>query len=76
MTDSKVRCFRNSEEIGEYIGESSRIISKLVLDENLPAWKRKSSGPWRALDVDLDLWLIGQRKKYLPRRMDDAQFDQ
>ena len=72
MSDSRVKCFRNAEEIGEYIGENPKYINQLVLEENLPAWKRRGCGPWRALDIDLDQWLVGQRQKYMPTRKNDA----
>lgn len=68
-----IRCFRNSEEIAEYIGESPRNIARLVLNEGLPAWKRKGKGAWRATDFDLDWWLCMQREKYLEEKKKDAQ---
>jgi hypothetical protein len=71
-----VVCFKNAEEIGKYIGESKNSVTQLVLEEGLPAWKRNGCGPWRALNVDLDVWLVGQRKKYLPRSVVDAEFDE
>jgi len=76
MNDFKrVVCFKNAEEIGEYIGESRNSITQLVIDDGLPAWKRNGCGPWRALNVDLDQWLIGQRSKYMPRSKQDALFN-
>jgi hypothetical protein len=71
-----VVCFKKAEEIGKYIGESKNSVTQLVLEEGLPAWKRNGCGPWRALNVDLDMWLVGQRKKYLPRSVVDAEFDE
>jgi hypothetical protein len=65
MYDRRVRCFRNAEEIAEYIGENPKAVNQLVADEGLPAWKRNGKGPWRALDLDLDQWLIGQARKFL-----------
>lgn len=77
MNDFKrVVCFKNAEEIGEYIGESRNNITQLVIEDGLPAWKRNGCGPWRALNVDLDQWLIGQRSKYMPRSKQDALFNQ
>jgi hypothetical protein len=73
--DLRVVCFKNAEEIGKYIGESKNSITQLVLEEGLPAWKRNGCGPWRALNVDLDIWLLQQRKKYLPRSAIDAEDD-
>jgi hypothetical protein len=65
MYDRRVQCFRNAEEIAEYIGESPKTLNQLVADEGLPAWKRNDKGPWRALDIDLDQWMIGQARKNL-----------
>lgn len=76
MTNRKIQCFRNAEEIGKYIGENPKYINQLVVDENLPAWRRNGCGPWRALDVDLDQWLVGQRSKYLRQSKHDALFNQ
>lgn len=70
-----VQCFRNADEIGEYIGESGRVVPRLVLEENLPAWKRNGTGPWRAIDLDLDAWMVQQSRKYRPRSVNDAQND-
>jgi hypothetical protein len=65
MNDNKrVVCFKSAEEIAKYIGEDPNKINQLVENENLPAWKRKGIGPWRALDIDLDKWLVDQRDKY------------
>ena len=72
MRDRKVRCFKNAEEIGEYIGESPKSIGQLVAEEGLPAWKRKGCGAWRALDIDLDDWLVRQSEKYLKQSKPDA----
>lgn len=63
-THEKVICFKSAEEIAGYIGESKNSITQLVLEENLPAWKRHGIGPWRALNIDLDRWLVEQRDKY------------
>jgi hypothetical protein len=70
----RVVCFKNACEIGEYIGENPKYINQLVLEEGLPAWKRNGTGPWRALNLDLDNWLMQQRTKYLPRSRQDAAF--
>jgi hypothetical protein len=65
MNDNKrVVCFKSAEEIAKYIGEAPNKINHLVEKENLPAWRRKGIGPWRALDIDLDQWLVDQRDKY------------
>lgn len=77
MSDFKrVVCFKNAEQIGDYVGEDPKRISQLVIEEGMPAWKRNGCGPWRALNIDLDQWLIGQRSKYLPASKRDATFNQ
>ena len=69
MNDNKrVICFKSAEEIAKYIGEDPNKINQLVENENLPAWKRNGIGPWRALDIDLDQWLVDQRDKYYLNR--------
>ena len=69
MNDNKrVVCFKSAEEIAEYIAEDPNKINQLVENENLPAWKRKGIGPWWALDIDLDKWLVEQRDKYYLNR--------
>jgi hypothetical protein len=65
MTDPKnVICFKNAEEIANYIGESKNSITQLVAEEDLPAWKRHGTGPWRALNIDIDKWLVDRRNKF------------
>lgn len=68
----RVICFRNAKEIGDYIGEHERAIPKLVIDEGLPAWKRRGDGAWRALDWHCDMWLLQQAAKYTPQAGADA----
>lgn len=65
----KVRSFKGAEEICAYINEDPRTICRLVQEEKLPAWKRDGRGPWRALDIDLDAWMIGQRKRYFGQKI-------
>jgi hypothetical protein len=72
IRDIETKCFRNSQEIAKYIGESHRNIASLVIEEQLPAWKRNGKGPWRAIDYDLDRWLIAQRHKYLSENIKSA----
>lgn len=67
-----VKILKNTTEIGKYIQEDKNSINDLVKSESLPAWKRNGKGPWRALTVDLDNWLIAQRNKFLARRIEDA----
>lgn len=62
-------CFKNSDEICKYINEDPNNVTHLVEYESLPAWRRNGKGPWRALNRDLDLWLIFQRDKYLEDSM-------
>ena len=64
----RVVCFKNAEEIAGYIGEDLKRINQLVVNENLPAWKRHGVGPWRALNIDFDQWLVEQRDKYYQNR--------
>ena len=71
----RVRCFRNADEIGAYIGEPARNIGRLVIDEDLPAWKRGGSGAWRAINTHLDWWMEVQARKYLPKKFQDAEND-
>ena len=71
----RVICFRNAKEIADYLGEHERAIPKLVIEEGLPAWKRKGEGAWRALDWHCDVWLLGQAAKYKPQAGADAQRD-
>lgn len=68
----RVVCLRSAKEIGDYIGEHERAVPRLVLDEGLPAWKRKGEGAWRAIDWHCDLWLLGQATKYAPNSLADA----
>ena len=58
-------CFKNAEEICDYIKEDVNQLCHLVKCEALPAWKRNGRGPWRALSTDLDEWMVFQRDKYL-----------
>ena len=68
-----VICFKGAKEIADYIREDHRCLNELVTVENLPAFKRGGCGPWRALNIDLDSWLIEQRKKYIGSRQADAK---
>jgi len=46
------------------MNENRNIITQLVHDEGLPAWKRHGTGPWRALNIDIDKWLVDRRNKF------------
>ena len=70
---NQVVCFKGAEEIAEYIREDHKQINFLVENENLPGFKRNGKGPWRALNIDLDIWMVEQRKKYIKNRKTDAQ---
>lgn len=65
LPPTKIICFRGAVEICEYIKEDPQIIVQLVEHENLPAWKRNGKGPWRALNIDLDSWMVYQRSAYI-----------
>lgn len=71
----RVVCFKSAEEIGSYIGEDARSIPKLVIEEGLPAWKRRGVGAWRALDWHCDVWLLQQAAKWTPQAGADAVND-
>ncbi|MDY0306363.1 MAG: DNA-binding protein [Desulfovibrio aminophilus] len=64
-------CVCGSKAIGAVIGESPREVGRLVAEQGLPAWKREGRGAWRALPSDLELWLQGQRDRYLGVIPDD-----
>ena len=67
-----VICFKGADEICEYVREDFKQINSLVEYEDLPAFKRGGKGSWRALKIDLDMWLIEQRNKYIKNRKTDA----
>lgn len=53
-----------AKEIGAAIGENPKEIKRLVVEEGLPAFRRKSKGTWKAIPDDLRVWVKGQRNKY------------
>ena len=61
----EIKCLKGAEEIGKFVKEDPRNINDLVKKEGLPAWKRDENGTWRALNVDLQNWMLHQRTKYL-----------
>jgi hypothetical protein len=64
-TPIDVECLKGAAEICDFIKEDHKIINDLVKNEGLPAWKRSESGPWRALNIDLQRWMLHQRNKYM-----------
>lgn len=60
-----IETLKGAEEICDFIKEDRRQICYFVEHEGLPAWKRSENGEWYALNIDLYLWMIGQRNKYL-----------
>lgn len=70
-----VEMLRGATEIAEFIKEDAKKIPELVKNEGLPAWKREGRGPWRALNFELQNWMIRQQRKYLPNAKRDADAD-
>ena len=60
-----VFCLKGATEICDYVKEDPRQIIELVRQEGLPAFRRGPNGCWRALNVDLENWMVQQRNKYL-----------
>ena len=58
------KCLSTAEVIGEFIKENPDRIKHLVEEEGLPAWRRKPNGAWKAIDIELSAWLLGQSRKY------------
>lgn len=56
-------CLKGAKQICEAIGESHKEIMHLVVEEGLPAWKRRGRGGWRALPDDLRDWVRKQRDR-------------
>ena len=65
MRAAVVKILKGSKEICGFIKEDPRRMGKLVKNESLPAWRREKKEAWRALDTDLQQWLIYQRDKYI-----------
>lgn len=61
----KIECLKGAEKICGFVEEDPKQILYLIEYENLPAWKRNGERIWRALNIDLWQWLVGQRNKYL-----------
>lgn len=53
-----------AKNICKFVGEDPNKIIWLVENEGLPAWKRPCGTVWKALNVDLEEWMVSQRKKY------------
>jgi len=62
---TKIEVLKGRKKICEFVKEDPKQILELIKNEKLPAWKRDDKGPWRALNIDLMAWLLGQRTKYL-----------
>ena len=60
-----IKIIKGASAICKYVEEDPKQILYLIEEENLPAWKRNQKGPWRALNIDLQEWVVFQRKKYL-----------
>jgi len=60
-----VKILKGAAAICKYVEEDVNQILHLIEHEDLPAWKRNEKGPWRAVNLDLNEWIIFQRKKYL-----------
>ena len=57
----------NSHEAGAYIGFSSATIGKLIkTDETFPAKRFSRGGEWKILLVELDAWLLNQKRQPKP----------
>lgn len=61
----EIICLKGAAEICAFVKEDHKSINELVKNEGLPAWKRSESGPWRALNIDLQRWMVHQRNKYM-----------
>ena len=61
----EIKCLKGAEEICAFVKEDHKFINDLVQKEGLPAWKREENGVWRALNIDLQNWMLFQRNKYL-----------
>ena len=66
-----IKILKGSVAICRYVQEDPNQILYLIEHEGLPAWKRNKKGPWRAINIDLQDWVVFQRKKYL---RDTAKF--
>jgi len=53
-----------AERIAEAVGEHKDNIGNLVVQEELPAWKRTKKGSWKAHPDDLKEWARKQADKY------------
>lgn len=56
---------KGAKEICGYIGENPKVIASIARDYDLPIWRMKPAGIWRALASDLDAWLLIQRTTFL-----------
>lgn len=63
--NNKIQILRGADAICKFVEEDPKQILNLITNEGLPAWKRNEKGPWRALNIDLQEWVLFQRNKYL-----------
>lgn len=56
-------CLKGARDICEAVGENPKNIHELVREHGLPAWKRGTTGSWRALPDDLRRWIREQRDR-------------
>lgn len=52
---------KNKNDICDYIGEDRKDFTELIKKHELPAWRTKPTGRWKALRKDLDRWLVKRR---------------
>ncbi|MGD9209603.1 MAG: hypothetical protein PVI90_02455 [Desulfobacteraceae bacterium] len=71
----KVEMLYGADDICGFIKEDPGIISKLVSEEGLPAWKKPGQRVWRALNIDLCRWMVWQRNKNIGKKSEFLEND-
>lgn len=61
-----MKVIKGRAAIAEAVGENYRDIPALVRDKGLPAYKTDGTKEWRAVDVDLEIWMLEQADMSLP----------
>ncbi len=56
---------KTRKAIARYVGEYEEEIPTLVKDKGLPAWRTRPNGIWKALQTDLDAWLMQRARECL-----------